>query len=71
MVKFGKFCKGCSEKLFILFFQLFYKSEMKSKLKVKKRVPVVARQVTNPTSIHEDLGLILGLPQWVNVLVLP
>ena len=35
---------------------------------VKKRdrgVPIVAQQVNNPTSIHEDLGLILGLAQWV------
>ena len=28
-------------------------------------VPVVAQQVTNPTSIHEDKGFIPGLAQWV------
>ena len=28
-------------------------------------VPVVAQQVTNPISIHEDAGLIPGLAQWV------
>ena len=28
-------------------------------------VPVVAQQVTNPTSIHEDVGSIPGLTQWV------
>ena len=28
-------------------------------------VPVVAHQITNPTSIHEEAGLILGLIQQV------
>ena len=28
-------------------------------------VPIVVQQVTNPTSIHEDLGFIPGLTQWV------
>ena len=28
-------------------------------------VPVVAQQVVNPTSIHEDADLISGLIQWV------
>ena len=34
-------------------------------------VPFVAWWVRNPTSIHEDVGVILGLAQWVNDLVLP
>ena len=27
-------------------------------------VPVVAQQIKNPTSIHEDAGLVPGLAQW-------
>ena len=31
----------------------------------------MARQVKNPTSVHEDVGLIPGLAQWVKDPVLP
>ena len=31
----------------------------------------VAQQVTNPTSIHDDAGLIPGLAQWVKDSTLP
>ena len=34
-------------------------------------VPVVAQQVKNPTSTHEDAGSIPGLTQWVEDLALP
>ena len=34
-------------------------------------VPIVAQWVKNPTSIHEDVGLILGLAQQVKHPVLP
>ena len=32
---------------------------------LRRGVPVVAHWLTNPTSIHEDMGLIPGPSQWV------
>ena len=38
---------------------------------LKLGVPVVAQEVTNPTSIHEDVGSIPGISQWGKDLALP
>ena len=50
---------------------------LKKKKKKRKKenflptgVSVVAQQLTNPTSIHEDTGLIPALAQWVKDQVL-
>ena len=41
------------------------------RLKEVPGVPVVAQQLTNPTSTREDVGSIPGLTQWIKDPVLP
>ena len=42
--------------------EAFYGTHLKD---LEMGVPSVAQWVKNPTSIHEDAGLIPGLAQWV------
>ena len=49
---------------------LFRASEKPSKMRATG-VPSVAQQLTNPTRIHEDVGSIPSLTQWVKDPVLP
>ena len=51
--------------------QMFSWSASQGNRYKNKGVPIVAQWLINPTGIHEDIGLIPGLAQWVNYLVLP
>ena len=38
---------------------------------VPRGVPIMAQQFMNPTSIHENVGSIPGLTQWINDVAFP
>ena len=45
-----------------IFYQFFYIDLFKLFIKkINLRIPIVVQQITNVTSIHEDVGLIPGL----------
>ena len=48
-----------------------YGGSLKKKKNLKVGVPIVAQWLTSPTSIHEDMGSIPGLAQWVRDPALP
>ena len=50
---------------------IFHRTRTDNPKMYMKGVPIVAQWLANPTSIHEDMGLIHGLTQWLKDLVLP